>query len=231
MRKLLAVAALLAVGATSFAAVTKEVEQKKGHTSVALPVGVRGNIVAPENLMLEVHAVKSAGVNGDRFEFDFGNLVLGSTVQTLEGTFEARLLTATYDKGQAAPDYADRKRTGIKEVKFAAAPVYTLDDRAVAFDDAAKYTTPVKTIKNTAEQQKTVKGVALDYTLNSTKGLVGETVNKGTLVVTADAKGATETGVFTTADIDLRVVIQNQDAGIDRTQATETDKPAGAEVF
>lgn len=197
MKKLLAVAALLAVGATSFSAVTKEVTQSTGHTSVALPIGVRGNIVAPTNLMLEVHAVKSAGVNGDRLEFDFTDLVKGSTVQTLEGTFEARLLDA---------DGA--------EIKFAEAPVYSLDDRKVAFVDATVFGKPVKTVTNATGTGTggidTVKGVALDYTLNTTKGLAGETVNKGTLVVTADARKATATGVFTTAELDLRVIVKNQ---------------------
>lgn len=193
MKKLLAVAALLAVGATSFAAVVKEVEQVKGHTSVALPIGVRGNLVKPTTLALQVTAVKSAGVNGDRLEFDFGDLVIKSGRQTLEGTFEAKLLD-----------------TNGTPVKFAAAPVYSLDDRAAAFVDATAYGTPVKTLNNNATKDS-VKKVALDYTLNTTKGLVGETVNKGTLVVTADTAASTESGVFTTAEIDLRVIVQNQD--------------------
>lgn len=198
MRKLLAVAALLAVGATSFSAVVKEVTQSPGHTSVALPIGVRGNIVAPTKLMLEVHAVKSAGVNGDRLEFDFSDMVKGATVQTLEGTFEARLLDANG-----------------AEVKFATAPVYSLDNREIAFVDGTVFGKPIKTVTNAKTTGTggidTVKGVALDYTLNTTKGLAGETVNKGTLVVTADARNANDTGVFTTAELDLRVIVKNQD--------------------
>lgn len=205
MKKLLAVAALLAVGATSFAAVVKEVEQKNGHTSVALPIGVRGNLVRPTNLMLEVHAVKSAGVNGDRLEFDFADLVIGGSKQTLEGTFEAKLLDTT-----GTP------------VKFATAPVYSLDDRKVAFVDGTVFANPVKTVTNAANGMNsltTVKNVGLDYTLNSTKGLAGETVNKGTLVVTADPSHADEAGVFTTAELDLRVIVKNQDnKGQDITQ-------------
>lgn len=193
MKKLLAVAALLAVGATSFGAVVKEVAQTTGHTSVALPIGVRGNLVVPTELALQVTAVKSAGVNGDRLEFDFGDLVIKSGKQTLEGTFEAKLLNATGDL-----------------VKFAAAPVYSLDNRAQAFVDATAYDSPVKNLNNDATKAS-VKEVALDYTLNTTKGLVGETVNKGTLVVTADTAASTKAGVFTTAEIDLRVIVKNQD--------------------
>lgn len=197
MKKLLAVAALLAVGATSFAAVLKEVEQKGGYTSVALPIGVRGNLVRPTKLMLEVHAEKSAGVNGDRLEFDFTNLAIGGSAQSLEGTFVVKLLDTT-----GTP------------VKFATAPVYSLDDRKVAFVDTAAFTTPVKTVTNAANGMnslKTVKNVGLDYTLNSTKGLAGETSNKGTIVVTADPAHADEAGVFTTAELDLRVIVKNQD--------------------
>lgn len=198
MKKLLAVAALLAVGATSFAAVVKEVEQSTGHTSVALPIGVRGTLVRPTNLMLEVHAEKSAGVNGDRLEFDFTNLVIGGSAQSLEGTFVAKLL--------------DKNGTAIK---FAEAPVYSLDDRKVAFVDANVFAKPVKTVTNAANGMNslaTVKNVGLDYTLNSTKGLVGETSNKGTIVVTADPAHADEAGVFTTAELDLRVIVVNQNA-------------------
>lgn len=194
MKKLLAVAALLAVGATSFGAVVKEVTQSTGHTSVALPIGVRGNLVKPTDLALQVTAVKSAGVNGDRLEFDFGDLVIKSGRQTLEGTFEAKLLD----------------NTGTP-VKFAAAPKYSLDNRENAFNDANAYGTPVKTLNNNATKDS-VKKVALDYTLNTTVGLVGEEVNKGTLVVTADTKESTESGVFTTAEIDLRVIVKNQNA-------------------
>lgn len=201
MKKLLAVAALLAVGATSFAAVVKEVDKTpSGHTSVALPIGVRGNLVKPTELALQVTAVKSAGVNGDRLEFDFGDLVIKSGKQSLEGTFEAKLIDKNGDL-----------------VKFAAAPVYSLDDRkgATGFDNSGKYDAPVKTLNNGAtglNTMDTVKKVALDYTLNTTKGLAGETVNKGTLVVTADTADSTDAGVFTTAEIDLRVIIKNQNA-------------------
>lgn len=80
MKKLLLVS-LLAMGATSFAAVT-------GTDSRAeMPVKVRGTVIEKTGAELVIEPIKNAGVDGASMEFDFGTLVQGES-QNLEGTFK-----------------------------------------------------------------------------------------------------------------------------------------------
>lgn len=108
MKKLF-LAAMLVVGATSFGAVVKPVNQAAGNTEALLPLVVTGNVVEPTDLMLEVTPVLNAGPDGKSLAFDFGDLIKGTSKQTLNGTFTTRLLTS--DK---------------KESYFASAPTYEI---------------------------------------------------------------------------------------------------------
>ena len=93
MKKLF-LAAMLVVGATSFGAVVKPVNQAKGTTDALLPLVVTGNVVEPTDLMLEVTPVLNAGPDGKSLAYDFGDMIQGITKQTLNGTFTVRLLTS-----------------------------------------------------------------------------------------------------------------------------------------
>lgn len=81
MKKLLLLS-LLAVSATSFAAVTGTAAEAE------LPVKVRGEVIA-STTNLVITPLKNAGVDGTTLEFDFGSMRLNST-QTLEGTFSVK---------------------------------------------------------------------------------------------------------------------------------------------
>lgn len=79
MKKLLLLS-LLAIGATSFAAVEGTAEKAE------MPVVVRGSVIDKTGTNLVIEPIKNAGVNGASMEFDFGGIVQGET-QALQGTF------------------------------------------------------------------------------------------------------------------------------------------------
>ena len=116
MKKLF-LAAMLVVGATSFGAVVKPVNQAQGTTDALLPLVVTGNVIEPTDLMLEVTPVLNAGPDGKSLALDFGDLIKGKSKQTLNGTFIARLLTSAGKESYFAnePTYkivkADRQQT------------------------------------------------------------------------------------------------------------------------
>lgn len=185
MKKLL-VAALLAVGATSFAAVTVPVTT--GNESGVLPVVVKGNVVDATKLTMEITALDNAGPDGRSLTFNFGDLVKGAGKEDLVGTFRVRLL-----KNGAS---------GIDEFAFDKAPKYTLlggtngDGR-----------------ENNAEEDITTTNlVGLKYHLGSTKGTAGVTRNEEKLTVSADATSA-NVGAFTDSSIKIKVTLDNQVAG------------------
>lgn len=80
MKKLLLVS-LLAMGATSFAAVSGTA------TSAEMPIKVKGMVMAKTGAELVIEPVKNAGVEGASMEFDFREVVQGNS-QSLEGTFK-----------------------------------------------------------------------------------------------------------------------------------------------
>lgn len=84
MKKLF-LAAMLVVGATSFGAVVKPVNQAQGTTDALLPLVVTGNVIEPTDLMLEVTPVLNAGPDGKSLALDFGDLIKGKSKQTLNG--------------------------------------------------------------------------------------------------------------------------------------------------
>ncbi|MGL5725170.1 hypothetical protein [Cetobacterium sp.] len=86
MKKLLLVS-LLAMSATSFAAVVGSNEY------VEMPVKVRGEVVETTDELV-ITPLKNAGVDGTSMEFDFGKLTQGGT-QLLEGTFEVKRANGT----------------------------------------------------------------------------------------------------------------------------------------
>ena len=183
MKKLF-LAAMLVVGATSFGAVVKPVNQAQGTTDALLPLVVTGNVIEPTDLMLEVTPVLNAGPDGKSLAYDFGDMIQGITKQTLNGTFTVRLLTS--DK---------------KESYFATAPEYSIvkaTDGSVATDE----TTTGKTLAN---------NVKLLYGLAQPKGEAGVKTNRGTVVVSADATdvGVT-TGLFTDTGLSVKISVPNQ---------------------
>lgn len=79
MKKLLLLS-LLAIGATSFAAVEGTADRAE------MPITVRGTVIAKTGTNLVIEPIKNAGVTGASMEFDFGAIVQGQN-QTLDGTF------------------------------------------------------------------------------------------------------------------------------------------------
>lgn len=79
MKKLLLLS-LLAMGATSFAAVEGTPERAE------MPIVVKGSVIDKTGVNLVIEPIKNAGVNGASMEFDFGGIVQGQK-QTLDGTF------------------------------------------------------------------------------------------------------------------------------------------------
>lgn len=82
MKKLLLLS-LLAMGATSFAAVEGTA------TEAQLPIKVYGEVIEASGDNLIITPLKNAGVSGNAIEFDFSKLLQGSS-QSLDGTFEIK---------------------------------------------------------------------------------------------------------------------------------------------
>lgn len=180
MKKLFLVA-MLVVGATSFGAVVKPVNQAQGTTDALLPLVVTGNVIEPTDLMLEVTPVLNAGPDGKSLAFDFGDMIKGLSKQTLNGTFNVRLLNSSK-----------------KESYFASAPTYEI---VMADGSQAQANNTKKTLGNQ---------VALEYSLSQPKGEAGVKTNRGTVVVSADATNATDTGLFTDTGLSVKISIKNQ---------------------
>lgn len=198
MKKLFLVA-MLVVGATSFGAVVKPVNQAKGTTDALLPLVVTGNVVEPTDLMLEVTPVLNAGPDGKSLAYDFGDLIKGTSKQTLNGTFTARLLTKNNE-----------------ESFFAAAPQYSIvkaEDGNLADGQGANGGKTTKTLTN---------NVNLEYSLVQPKGEAGVKTNRGTVVVSADATTATTTGLFTDTGLSVKISVTNQKAALDTATAVDT---------
>ncbi len=189
MKKLF-LTAMLVVGATSFGAVVKPVNQAQGTTEALLPLVVTGNVIEPTDLMLEVTPVLNAGPDGKSLAYDFGDMIQGVTKQTLNGTFTARLMTK--DK---------------KESYFAAAPTYSI----VQADGTSATGQTNKTLGN---------NVVLDYSLAQPKGEAGVKMNRGTVVVSADATNASTTGLFTDTGLSVKVSVTNQKPAVNTSEIT-----------
>lgn len=182
MKKLF-LTAMLVVGATSFGAVVKPVNQATGNTEALLPLVVTGNVIEPTDLMLEVTPVLNAGPDGKSLAYDFGDLIKGMSKQTLNGTFNVRLLAK--DKSESY---------------FATAPQYSIvkADGTDANDDL----TNGRTLSNK---------VKLLYGLAQPKGEAGVKMNRGTVVVSADATASdVTTGLFTDTGLSVKVTVTNQ---------------------
>ncbi len=87
MKKLLLLS-LLAMGATSFAAVEGTAARAE------MPITVRGSVIDKTGTNLVIEPLKNAGVNGTSMEFDFGGIVQGQS-QTLQGSFAIYKANAT----------------------------------------------------------------------------------------------------------------------------------------
>lgn len=186
MKKLF-LAAMLVVGATSFGAVVKPVNQAAGNTEALLPLVVTGNVVEPTDLMLEVTPVLNAGPDGKSLAYDFWDMIQGISKQTLNGTFTARLLT------QAK-----------KESFFIAEPVYSIV-KASDGTEASGGDINDKALGN---------GVKLTYGLAQPKGEAGVKTNRGTVVVSADATDASATGLFTDTGLSVKISVTNQKSAL-----------------
>lgn len=182
MKKLF-LAAMLVVGATSFGAVVKPVNQASGRTEVLLPLVVTGNVIEPTDLMLEVTPVLNAGPDGKSLAYDFGDMIQGVTKQTLNGTFTARLLTQTKKESFfiAEPEYSI-----VKASDGTVASGGDINDKALG------------------------NGVKLTYGLAQPKGEAGVKINRGTVVVSADATNASATGLFTDTGLSVKISVTNQ---------------------
>lgn len=196
MKKLF-LTAMLVVGATSFGAVVKPVNQASGTTEALLPLVVTGNVIEPTDLMLEVTPVLNAGPDGKSLAYDFGDMIKGVTKQTLNGTFNVRLLT----------------KEG-KESFFVNAPTYSIV-KATDGLEATTETTDGKTLTN---------NVKLLYGLAQPKGEAGVKMNRGTVVVSADATaGNVTTGLFTDTGLSVKISVANQ-RGAENTSDIEGAK-------
>ncbi len=182
MKKLF-LTAMLVVGATSFGAVVKSVNQAQGTTEALLPLVVTGNVIEPTDLMLEVTPVLNAGPDGKSLAYDFGDLIKGMSKQTLNGTFNVRLLTKNQEESYfaTAPEYKIVQADGVD----------VLDSKKT------------NTLNN---------GVKIDYSLAKPNGESGVKINRGTVVVSADATSASTAGLFTDTGLSVKVSISNQKA-------------------
>lgn len=196
MKKLL-VAALLAVGATSFAAVTVPVTT--GNESGVLPIVVKGNVIDATNLTMEITALDNAGPDGRSMTFNFGDLVKGYGKEDLVGTFRVRLLrTKTKDQPSTSTN-------PVQEFAFDKEPKYTLigGTEGTGVDGIAEVNTT------------TTNHVPLHYHLGSVKGVKGVTRNEEKLTVSADATGdAVTVGQFTDSSVKVKITLDSQTAGI-----------------
>lgn len=138
MKKLLMIGAILALGVTSFAGVSVELDRKGDggqpekftYEGIGkMTVGSTGMAVeGTNNGMLVVTPTMSAGADGTSLEFSFGDLVKGST-STVTGRFTAEIIKAdgipvalkdsikSYLETADAPD-AGGTQTRIQEIQL-----------------------------------------------------------------------------------------------------------------
>lgn len=151
-------------------------------------VGLRAQVLDPTKLLMEITALENAGKDHKSLTFDFGNLVKGISQDTLQGTFQVRLLKSS------------------TEIAFDNTPRYTL----------VKYSNPADQSPEKAKNFTTnVNGVSLNYSLRETEGVAGIKRNKGTLLVSADARGSNvKLGEFTDNSIKIKITLDNQVTGL-----------------
>lgn len=90
MKKLL-LAALLAVGATSFGAISTNINGKTG--SVTLPVTVKGTVNTDTTATLVVTCTTPGSINPDSMDFVFENLFVGAKTPSIAtGTYKVELV-------------------------------------------------------------------------------------------------------------------------------------------
>lgn len=90
MKKLL-LAALLLVGATSFGAISTNINGKSG--TVNLPISVKGTVTTDTTATLVVTCTTPGSTNPDSMDFTFENLFVGAkTASVVTGTYKVELV-------------------------------------------------------------------------------------------------------------------------------------------
>lgn len=192
MKKLL-LAALLAVGATSFGAEVVNVPSTEGKTTTTLPITVRGKLVAPTDLQLVVTPTVQASADSRGLDFNLGDIILGvnNAKPAIKGEFTVELLNST-----------------LERVPFIAPPTMKL--KGGVGEDSHK----TLEIKDAQEQHMLV----LDYKLETTSS--GNALYKGAVVVDSNTTGndGATVGYFTATDVDVEIEVTNQ-----KSDGTEAD--------
>lgn len=184
MKKLLLLS-LVVMGATSFGA------KIGSENEVAMPVIVRGTVVAKTSKDLVIEPIKNAGATGDTMEFDFHKIVQGQS-QTLDGTF------AVY---RTNSEPIVKNDTDISNIKIGILGMHEAITKANIKD--------TKKTKLDADG-KTSINYAVSYTINSPKTRV-----EGHLNVGVDVDKEATTGSFVDRSKRLAVIIGDEDSKTD----------------
>lgn len=183
MKKLL-LAALLAVGATSFGAEVIEMGGANGTTDTTLPITVRGKVVAPTGMQIVITPTVSASADGRSLDLNFGDIQ-----QTTENKIPMK-----------AGEFEIQVTHRGTPVKFAKAPVVELQGGEGVGTTLKQYN-----VLNQAGEHL----VKLNYEFHG--NLKGEKLYTGRVEVTPDMRANTGVGLFSATAVNLGIKVTNQD--------------------
>lgn len=184
MKKLL-LAALLAVGATSFGAEVIEMGGSAGTTDTVLPITVRGKVVAATGMQVVITPTIAASADGRSLDFNFGDIQKSNInkIPMKAGEFEIQVTN------------------NGNPVKFAAAPAVKLIGGTTKVD--GKHHTLAVNNANNEEL------LTLNYEYSG--ALSGEKLFKGKVEVTPDMTNNAGVGLFSATAVNLEIKVTNQD--------------------
>lgn len=157
-------------------------ETKAGSVNVE----VRAEVIKPTNLMFRIRPLGNTNnAINDKLEFDFKDLVIGSTEQTLIGSYDLTLLDAN-----------------LNFVEFKSVPTVTLIQ-------GTDEMTGVE-VGQGVEATDTTTNTTLAYKLYPLKESGDKKQYMGNLSITANTKKSTSTGIFTHNAYSIKATIQNQ---------------------
>lgn len=150
-------------------------------------VKVRAEVIKPTNLMFRIRPLnnENSAIN-DKLEFDFKNLVLGSTEQTLSGRYDLTLLDAN-----------------LNYVEFKSVPTVTLIKGENEDDTTLEMGSVVEEIEPNTN-------TSIIYRLSTLSEREEKKRYIGDLDITASVKNSTNTGVFTQRMYSIKATIKNQ---------------------
>lgn len=157
-------------------------EKKAGDVNVK----VRAEVIKPTNLMFRIRPLNNDNTAmKDKLEFDFKDLVIGSTEQTLIGSYDLTLLDAN-----------------LNFVEFKSVPTVTLiqgNDEMTGIE-----------VGQGVEATDATTNTTLAYKLYPLKESGDKKQYTGDLYITANTKKSTSTGVFIHNAYSIKATIKNQ---------------------